>query len=138
MSFRISTKGRYALRMLIDLERHKQEGYISLNEVASRENISKKYLEQIVSILNHAGILVSNRGFQGGYRLAKDANKITVYDVLLATEVDLTCVDCQKKDHPCQKRFLCPTYDLWRGLDDMVHAYFSKITIQDLLDSKED
>ncbi len=83
---KISTKGRYALRMLLDLAEHQSEGYIALKDIAARQDISKKYLEQIIPILNKSGFLLASRGFQGGYRLAKTPDKYTVGDILRATE----------------------------------------------------
>ena len=82
---KISTKGRYALRMLIDLAEHQGEGYIALKDIAKRQEISKKYLEQIVPVLNRSDILQANRGFQGGYKLAKAPDKYTVGDILRLT-----------------------------------------------------
>ena len=87
---KISTKGRYALRMLLDLAQHQNEGYIALKDIASRQSISKKYLEQIVPILNRSDILNTNRGYQGGYRLAKTPDKYTVGDILRLTEGTLS------------------------------------------------
>ena len=81
---KISTKGRYALRMLLDLAEHQSEGYIALKDIAARQDISKKYLEQIIPILNKSGFLLASRGFQGGYRLAKTPDKYTVGDILRA------------------------------------------------------
>ena len=83
---KISTKGRYALRLLIDLAQHNDSGFITLKDIAARQNISKKYLEQIVPILTKSQMVQSNRGFQGGYKLAKNIDQICVYDVLVATE----------------------------------------------------
>ena len=79
---KISTKGRYALRMLLDLAEHQSEGYIALKDIAARQDISKKYLEQIIPYLNRGRLLLTNRGHQGGYKLAKHPSEITVYDVL--------------------------------------------------------
>ena len=83
---KISTKGRYALRLLIDLAQHNDSGFITLKDIAERQNISKKYLEQIVPILTKSQMVQSNRGFQGGYKLSKSPEQICVYDVLVATE----------------------------------------------------
>lgn len=83
---KISTKGRYALRMLIDLAEHQNEGYIALKDIAQRQGISKKYLEQIVPMLNRSDILRTNRGFQGGYCLAKSPDQYTVGSILRLTE----------------------------------------------------
>ena len=89
---KISTKGRYALRMLLDLAEHQSEGYIALKDIAARQDVSKKYLEQIIPILNKSGFLLASRGFQGGYRLAKTPDKYTVGDILRATEGSITPV----------------------------------------------
>ena len=95
---KISTKGRYALRMLLDLAEHRQNGYITLKDIAQRQNISKKYLEQIVPVLNKSNILMTNRGYQGGYRLAKAPEKCTVGEILRLTEGSLAPVACLETD----------------------------------------
>ena len=95
---KISTKGRYALRFLLDLAEHQQAGYISLNEIAKRQDISKKYLEQIIPIFNKTDVLRANRGSQGGYMLAKSPDKYTVGDILRCTEGSLAPVDCAEQD----------------------------------------
>ena len=86
---KISTKGRYALRMMLDLAIHQNEGFVSLKDIADRQGISKKYLEQIVPLLNRTGMLRTNRGYQGGYRLAKSPDAYTVGEILRLTEGDL-------------------------------------------------
>ncbi len=123
---KISTKGRYALRMLLDLAQSQQDGYVALKEVAARQNISKKYLEQIVIALNPTGILTSNRGFQGGYRLARAPREVTVFEVLEATEDSMAPVVCLRSQVNT-----CP---LWTGLYDVVREYLEGITLQQLLD----
>ena len=97
---RVSTRGRYALRFLIDLAERESRGYISLKEVADRQSVSKKYLEQIVPVLNIAGLLKTNRGYRGGYTLARPASEITVADVLEATEGSLMPVPCLDNEVP--------------------------------------
>ena len=89
---KISTKGRYALRMMLDLAEHQNDGFVALKDIAERQNISKKYLEQIVPILNKADVLRTTRGFQGGYRLAKSPDKYTVGEILRLTEGSLAPV----------------------------------------------
>ena len=122
------------MRMLIDLNRYQGDGYVSLKDVAQRENISKKYLEQIVPVLNRSGILCANRGYQGGYRLASPADQISVYDVLKATEEGLACVAClEEHAMPCERREFCPTLSVWKKFDELVKDYFSKITLQDMI-----
>lgn len=134
---RISTRGRYALRLMLDLAEHQGEGYVSLNDIARRQEISKKYLEQIVSTLSRSGCLMANRGIQGGYRLARPARDYTVYDVLSLTEGDLAPVACMGGDAPeCARSATCPTLPLWQGLDRVVSEYLSGITLQDLIDRK--
>ena len=91
---KISTKGRYAVRMLLDLAEHDDGGYIALKEIAERQGISKKYLEQIVAVLNRDGILKTNRGYQGGYRLAQSPEHYTVGHILRLTEGSLAPVPC--------------------------------------------
>ena len=80
---KISTKGRYALRLMIDLAEHKNEGVITLKDIAARQNISKKYLEQIIPLLNRSGFLITTRGFQGGYQLAREPSEYSVGDILI-------------------------------------------------------
>jgi Rrf2 family protein len=131
---KISTKGRYALRMLLDLAQHQGNGYIALKDIAARQNISKKYLEQIVITLNQGGLLLSNRGFQGGYRLAKDPKDITIYQILEATEDSMAPVSCLQGENTCPRRFYCDTLPVWEGLYKVVREYLEGITLQDLLD----
>lgn len=135
---KISTKGRYALRMLIDLAQHQKEGYIALKDIAARQNISKKYLEQIVPMLNSSGILLANRGFQGGYRLANSPKNYTVADILRLTEGSLApiaCLDCNPSG--CERRSQCSTIDMWEGLYKTITDYLEGITLQDLLDKEQ-
>lgn len=134
---KISTKGRYALRMLLDLAEHENDGFISLKDVASRQDISKKYLEQIIPILNKSDFLISNRGFQGGYKLAKSPDKYTVGDILRITEGSLSPVACL--DHepvPCDRAGECATLPVWKGLKKVIDDYLDSITLQDILDQQ--
>lgn len=132
---KISTKGRYALRMLIDLASNHEDGYISLKDIAERQDISKKYLEQIVPMLNKSGILRTNRGNKGGYMLAKAPNELTVGDVLRATEGNLAPVSClEYEPNTCPRREDCATLYIWEGLYKAVNEYLDNITIQDIID----
>lgn len=134
---KISTKGRYALRMLIDLAEHQNDGFIALKDIANRQNISKKYLEQIVPILNKSDILQTNRGFQGGYRLAKAPDKCTVEDILKLTENGLAPVACLENDPvQCERSAECSTLPVWKGLNKVISEYLSSITLQDILDKQ--
>ncbi|MGN0692101.1 MAG: RrF2 family transcriptional regulator [Oscillospiraceae bacterium] len=136
---KISTKGRYALRMLLDLALHSSEGFVALKDVAERQDISKKYLEQIVPLLNKSGLLKTNRGYQGGYMLIKDPKDYTVGEILRVTEGSLAPVACL--DHPsndCPRAASCMTLYIWEGLYKTVTEYLDSITLQDIVDrSKE-
>lgn len=136
---KISTKGRYALRMLVDLAEHKDEGYVALKDIAKRQDISKKYLEQIVSVLNKPGILNTNRGYQGGYRLAKPASSYTVGDILRITEGGLAPITClEQEKNLCERSSRCPTLFVWEGLYKEIEKYLDSITLQDILNHKKD
>jgi Rrf2 family protein len=138
LRMKISTKGRYALRMLIDLAEHREDGYITLKEIADRQDISKKYLEQIVPLLNRTGILQANRGFQGGYRLAKPTEQCTVGEILRLTEGDLAPVSCLAQNaEKCPQYAECSTISVWEGLQKVINEYLDGITLQDLLDKKK-
>ena len=132
---KISTKGRYALRMLLDLAERQNEGYIALKDIAARQNISKKYLEQIVPILNKSYILNTNRGYQGGYKLAKAPSKYTVGEILRLTEGSLSPVSCLDHDPiECERSADCITLPIWQGLKKAICDYLDGITLQDILD----
>ncbi len=136
---KISTKGRYALRMLLDLAEHQNDGYIALKDIAKRQEISKKYLEQIIPILNKSDVLNANRGYQGGYRLAKDPSKYTVGDILRLTEGSLSPVACL--DHnpiECERSADCMTLPVWKGLGKVINEYLDSITLQDILDMQRE
>ncbi|MDD6563808.1 MAG: Rrf2 family transcriptional regulator [Clostridiales bacterium] len=136
---KISTKGRYALRMLIDLAEHKSDGYIPLKDIAKRQEISKKYLEQIVPILNKSEILKTNRGFQGGYKLSKAPNQYTVGEILRVTEGSLSPVSClDQTPIGCEKSYECPTLSIWQGLNKVINDYLDSITLQDILDKQKE
>ncbi len=136
---KISTKGRYALRMLIDLAEHKESGYISLKDVAKRQQISKKYLEQIIPIFNHTGMLLTNRGAQGGYKLARTPDKYTVAEILRLTEGSIAPVACLDQDpNECERSADCVTLPIWQGLYDVITEYLEGITLQDILDKEQE
>ena len=136
---KISTKGRYALRMMIDLAEHRNNGYISLKEISERQDISKKYLEQIIPVLNRTDFLRTNRGSQGGYMLAKDPEKYTVGDILRLTEGTLSPVECADQ-HPveCPRSADCPTLPVWQGLSRLINDYLDSITLQDIVDQQRE
>ena len=136
---KISTKGRYSLRMLLDLAQHQNDGYVALKDIAQRQDISKKYLEQIVPILNKSGILQTNRGFQGGYRLAKTPDKYTVGEILRLTEGSLSPVACLEHNPiGCERSGECATLPVWQGLSRVINEYLDGITLQDILDQQKE
>ena len=128
---KISTKGRYALRMMLDLAEHQQDGYIALKDIAARQEVSKKYLEQIVPMLNKADVLQTNRGFQGGYRLAKSPDKYTVGSLSPVACLDHSPVDCDRAAE-------CATLPMWQGLKRVIDEYLDSITLQDMLDQQRE
>ena len=129
---RISTRGRYALRMLIDLAEHQKEGYVSLHDIARRQDISKKYLEQIVPLLNREGILKTNRGFQGGYMLAQPPEKYTVGDILRLTEGSLAPTDRPDGEDASGGEYVL--FPIWQELDRIINSYLDSITLRDILE----
>jgi len=135
---KVSTKGRYALRMLLDLAEHNGK-FISLKEIAERQNISKQYLEQIVSLLNTSNILRTNRGKQGGYMLAKRPSEYTVREILRITEGNLAPVTCLEEDiNDCEKAAYCKTLPMWTGLQKVIDDYLGSVTLQDMLEQCQD
>jgi Rrf2 family protein len=136
---KISTKGRYALRMLLDLAEHQNDGFVALKEIAERQQISKKYLEQIVPVFNKSDILRTNRGFQGGYQLAKSPDKYTVGEILRLTEGSLSPVACLEHDPiECDRSGDCPTLPVWQGLYRVINEYLDGITLQDILNQQKE
>lgn len=136
---KISTKGRYSLRMLLDLAEHANDGFIALKDIAQRQGISKKYLEQIVPILNKTDILKTNRGFQGGYMLAKTPDKYTIGMILRLTEGSLAPVACLDQDPiQCERSGECATLPIWQGLNKVINDYLDNITLQDVLDQQRE
>mgnify|MGYP000415125827 CR=1 FL=1 len=130
---RISTKGRYALRLMLDLALNNTGEPISLKDIARRQEISDKYLEQIISVLNKAKYVKSIRGAQGGYILTKRPEEYTVGMILRLTEGSLAPVSCLAQGAAsCPRMSSCRTYDMWKGLDDLIEDYFGKITLADL------
>ncbi len=133
---KISTKGRYALRLMLDLAENQKDGFIALKDIAQRQNISKKYLEQIVPLLNKSGILITSRGYQGGYRLAKRPEECTVGDILRITEGTLAPVAClDTAENFCEKAESCMTLSVWKGLEKAINEYLDSITLQNIIDT---
>lgn len=130
----VSTKGRYALTVMADLAKNAGEGFVSLADIAEREQLSMKYLESIISILNKGGMLESLRGKNGGYKLARNPDEYTVNEILLLTEGTLAPVNCIMQDGvECEKAATCSTLPLWAGLDGVIENYLSNITLEDII-----
>ncbi len=128
----ISTRGRYALRVMIDLAEHIDEGYIPLQTIAKRPGLSEKYLESILAVLSKAGLLDAVRGKGGGYRLSKPAKEYTAFEVLSLTEGTLAPVTCLERGQQCENAVNCRTLPLWQGLDQVIAAYLCSYTLADL------
>lgn len=129
----VSTKGRYALRVMIDLAEHQSDKYVPLKEVAERQEISEKYLENILKVLVQNGFLTGLRGKGGGYRLTRSPDQYTVSEILLLTEGNLAPVSCLAPGEPvCPRMANCRTYGMWKGLNDIISDYFGNITLADL------
>jgi Rrf2 family protein len=130
---KISTKGRYALRMMLDIALHDNGVPVRIKDISARQEISLKYLEQIVSALVRAKYLKSVRGPQGGYLLAKKASEYTVGDILRVTEGSLSPVECLAGDvNDCPRRGSCVTLRLWEELDEAISKVVDSYTIEDL------
>ena len=129
----ISSKGRYALRVMVDLAEHGGDGYVSMRDVARRQEISDKYAGQIMTLLSRAGLVNGVTGKGGGYRLTREPDQYTVGEILTLTEGSLAPVSCLAQGAaPCPRMSSCRTYEMWKGLDDLIEDYFGKITLADL------
>lgn len=135
---KMSTKGRYAVRILLGIARYQKNGPVSKKIIAGEECISADYIEQIIVPLKNEGLVRGLRGVKGGFVLAKDPAKITVYDILRASEGEMTLVDCERNDCHGRDKSLCVTRPVWEGAAAVLEAYFSKITLKDLLDKEAD
>lgn len=131
---KISTKGRYAVRVMLDLARHDTGEYIKVKEIAARQDISEKYLEQIIAILNKAGYVSSVRGAQGGYRIAKAPEECTVGMILRLTEGSVAPVAClEKGTAECARCGECEAYPVWQELYEAVNRVIDGVTLADLM-----
>lgn len=131
---KISTRGRYALRFMIDLAQHDSSGFTALKDISERQKISIKYLEQITSLLSKFGLLQSVRGPQGGYKLTKSSSEYKVGDILRVTEGDLAPISCLSGPvNTCPNQEECATLEMWKGLAKVVNDYLDSITLEDLV-----
>ena len=132
---KISTKGRYAVRLMYDLAVHHTGDWIALKDVSRRQGISVKYLEQIVRQLSICGYLKSLRGPHGGYQLARDPKDYTVYEILQITEGSLQPVACLDDEvNQCDRYYECPTIGIWEGLGEVIREYLSQITLEQIVE----
>ncbi len=130
----VTSKGRYALRVMLDLAQHPDEGYISLKTVAERQDISMKYLEAIVGALKKAGLVDSSRGKEGGYSLLRPPEEYSVGEILRSTEDKLAPVSCITAEGvACAQASACLTLPMWRELDELTNAYLDTVSLRDLL-----
>lgn len=131
---KISTKGRYAVRLMYDLALHHTGDWIALKDISRRQNISVKYLEQIVRQLSIRGYLKSLRGPKGGYQLARDPGEYTIYEILELTEGSLRPVACLEDEvNHCERYHECPTIGIWEGLGKVIYDYLNQITLEDVV-----
>lgn len=131
---KISTKGRYALRVMIDLAEHNTGEYIPLKDIAERQDISRKYLESIVVILSKAGVVAGLHGKGGGYKLNREPDQYTVGTILKLTEGSLAPVSClESGNNPCKRAAECQTLPIWEHLNQLIDDYLESITIADLV-----
>ena len=130
----ISTKGRYALRLMIDLAQHCDEGFISLKTVSQRQDVSLKYMEAIAAALNRANLVISQRGKEGGYRLSREPEEYTLGEILRLTEGSLAPVACLEWGaKTCPRAASCPTLPVWSELDKRISGYLDSVTLADLV-----
>lgn len=130
----VSTKGRYALRTMIDIARNSNGNYVPLKDISKREDISMKYLEQVTSLLVKAKLLTGLRGSKGGYKLVKDVNQYTTLEIIEAMEGTVAPVQCLKdKENKCTRCGICTTIDFWQGFDEVVKGYLSNVTLEQLV-----
>ncbi len=136
---KISTKGRYALRLMIDLAINGQEAYVPIKSVSQRQEISEKYLEQIITQLSRAKLVKSTRGSLGGYKLVRRPRAYTVGEILRAVEGTLAPVTCLEPGHKaCSRENQCPTLDLWKQIQSAVDAIIDNTTLQDLVTQQKE
>jgi Rrf2 family protein len=134
---KISTKGRYALRVMVDLASREEGVFTPLRDVAERQGITVKYLEQIIPLLHRAGYLKSFRGNAGGYRLAKASKDYTVGDILRTAEGSLSpiaCLDTEDRTCDCESKDICCPHPFWEGLNKVINDYVDSVTLADLLE----
>jgi Rrf2 family iron-sulfur cluster assembly transcriptional regulator len=132
MAFKISTKGRYGLRALVDLAANSAGRPVLLADIATRQGVSKRYLERLFTRLRRGGLIRSVRGAAGGYLLARDPHEISLAEVVELLEGPIRHADCDGRQPGCRRREKCVTYDLWRDLAETIRAKLAAVTLEDL------
>ena len=134
----ISTKGRYALRVMIDIAKFGEDGYVTLSGIAERQHLSEKYLESIIKMLVKEGLVKGLRGKNGGYKLSRDAKEITAWDIISVTENDFYVVACMDPDAPkCDREASCVTLPMWKDFSATMKEFFQKYTIAELAEREK-
>ena len=134
---KLSTRGRYGIHAMYDLAVNYGDGPQSIKCIAERQNVPEAYLEQLIAMLRRAKLVISNRGAQGGYRLAREPGEITVGDVLRALEGGLNLVDCLEEDDACGKSCACPSRIVWMKVRDGLNQVVDGITLQDMINEQK-
>jgi len=127
---KISTKGRYGLRIMVDIALHESDGPVTLHEIAERQGISEKYLWQVINVLKSAGLVRVTRGARGGYQLARPSSGITLYDIVVPLEGTFELVDCVYSKNQCVRSEQCAARDVWRNLSEEIERLFRSITLE--------
>jgi Rrf2 family cysteine metabolism transcriptional repressor len=135
---KISTKIRYGTRAILELASHYGEGPIELKEIAKRENISLKYLEQVIIPLRSAGLVKSVRGSKGGYSLAKQPSEICLNDLVEILEGPINLIECLRDPKACQKSSFCVTRDIWKEVSETIYRIFHGITLEEMVNRKKE
>ena len=134
---KISTKGRYGLRILLDLATHQNKGPVNLADISKRQGISEKYLWQVINLAKAAGLINSARGPKGGYTVAKPTDQITVLEIISALEGPIILVDCLEKSEGCNRSDSCVTREVWAKIGDSMKKTMAGITLQELVKKQE-
>ena len=135
---KISTRGRYAVRILLDIAMHQESGFVSMKDIARRQQISKKYGDQIGMQLSQAGLLLAARGRQGGYKLIPRPQDVTVLQIIRIMEGSLAPVQClETEPNLCERCGFCATLPMWKGLNQVVTGYLGNFTLQSLIDQAQ-
>lgn len=134
---KISTKGRYGLRILLDLATHQGKGPVNLGDISKRQGISEKYLWQVINLAKASGLITSARGPKGGYSVAKPNDQITILEIISALEGPIVLVDCLDKPETCDRNTACVTREVWAQIEESMKKSMGGITLQDLVEKQE-